>query len=118
MESDMDFEKFRKKHNAARRKQLAEQLKLQAEILCESHKETRKRRAVLNNMLSVILELLRADAHMNQEKRKALAQHFENSAFGGTPIVEVGDDVFDRDMIHINGSFAVSDLAKKMIWKQ
>jgi hypothetical protein len=55
---------------------------------------------------------------MNQEKRKALAQHFENSAFGGTPIVEVGDDVFDRDMIHINGSFAVSDLAKKMIWKQ
>lgn len=99
----------------ARKRQLLDQLKLQADILCESHDE-RKEAVILSRMMHIILGMT-ARRGLNNVTRQALADHFVDCANPGDPTIELGGP-HDRDSLYINGSFRVSDLAKRLVWTQ
>lgn len=109
-----DNDKRRREH--ARRQQLFEQLRLQAEILCDSNKEG-KQTVVLNRMMLIILDIT-GQRGLNSAKRQALADHFTDCALsqeGST--VELGGGE-DRNVISISGNYDISDLAKRIAWSQ
>lgn len=97
----------------ARKRQLFEQLRLQADILCDSHDE-KKEVVVMSRMVHIILGMT-AQRGLNETKRQALANHFVDCANAGDPTIELGGP-YDRDTLYLNGSFRVSDLAKRITW--
>lgn len=109
-----DNNKRRREH--ARRQQLFEQLRLQADILCTTRAES-KQTIVLNRMMLVIMEIT-GQRGLNSAKRQALADHFTDCALsqeGST--VELGGGQ-DRNTISISGNYDISDLAKRIAWSQ
>lgn len=97
----------------ARKRQLFEQLRLQADILCDSHDE-RRESIILSRMVHIILGMT-AQRKLNNVTRQALANHFVDCANPGDPTIELGGP-YDGDNLYINGSFRVSDLAKRITW--
>jgi hypothetical protein len=104
--------KAQKRH---RKKQLFEQLRLQAEILCDSHEESRQT-IVLNRMMRVILDIV-GERKINQAARQALADHFTDCATSTLPTVELGGPHV-RNAIHLDGHFDIGDLAKRITWTE
>lgn len=110
-----DNEKRRREH--ARRQQLFQQLRLQAEILCDSNKQEHKQTVILNRMMLIILDVV-GQRGLNSAKRQALADHFTDCALsqeGST--VELGGGQ-DRDVISISGNYNIADLAKRIAWSE
>jgi hypothetical protein len=99
----------------ARKRQLYEQLRLQADILCDSHDE-RKEAIILSRMTHIILGMTSA-RRLNNVTRQALADHFVDCAQPGEPTIELGGP-YDRNSLYLNGSFRVDDLAKRVVWTQ
>lgn len=107
-----DNDKRRREY--ARRQRLFEQLRLQAEILCDSNKES-KQTIVLNRMMLIIMDIT-GQRGLNSAKRQALADHFTDCALsqeGST--IELGGGE-DRDVISISGNYNIADLAKRIAW--
>jgi len=109
MSQDQDDKRFRRRVLAmkarARRRLLVDQLQLQAQVLCESHKS--KQAEVAGRMLKVVLELLR-----NKGSGDALVRHMEGCAYHGVPFVRR-----DGNMLHIDGHFDIRDLSRRMVWE-
>ena len=106
----------KRRREYARRQQLFEQLRLQAEILCDSNKES-KQTVVLNRMMLIILDIT-GQRGLNSAKRQALADHFTDCALsqeGST--IELGGGE-DRNVISISGNYDIADLAKRIAWSQ
>src|SRR5258705_753663 len=99
----------------ARKRQLLEQLRLQADILCDSH-DPRKEEIIMGRMMNIILGMT-VQRRLNNVTRQALADHFTDCANAGDPQIELGG-AYDRDSLYLNGSFRVSDLAKRVVWTQ
>lgn len=99
-----------------KRKVLYEQLRLQAEMLCESH-DTLKTREILSRMFGLMLEVTKQERSLNAEARQVLADHFIDSSYdtGAEPDVELGGP-HNRNALHLSGSFDVEELAKRLVW--
>lgn len=97
----------------ARKRQLFDQLRLQADILCDSHDE-RRESIILSRMMHIILGMT-AQRRLNGVTRQALADHLVDCANPGEPQIELGGS-YDRDSLYLNGSFRISDLAKRLVW--
>jgi hypothetical protein len=97
------------------RRRTFEQLRLQAEILCDEC-ESHKQDVILNRMMGIILDEVRP-RRLNHETRKALADHFNDCLYdrGTEAIVELGGS-FERNMLHLAGSFDIGDLSKRIVW--
>lgn len=93
----------------ARRKLLLAILRLQAEIAFESNSQH-----TLQRMLVTLAELLRLPK-VSKERREALVEILENSAYSDQPQIVLGGE-FSRDVLTVSGSFDVRDLARKMVW--
>jgi hypothetical protein len=105
----------KRQRERARRKQLYEQLLLQAEILCESYRQEGKATVVLNRMMLIILEII-GERGLNSVKRQALADHFTDSAISKeTSTIELGG-TGDTNTLYLDGAFRFSDLAKRITW--
>jgi hypothetical protein len=99
----------------ARRRRLFEQLRLQADVLCDSY-EDHKQTVVLGRMMNIILDIV-GERSLNSETRQALADHFVDSAYDKSidPTVKLGG-TGERNVLHLDGLFDISDLAKRIIW--
>jgi hypothetical protein len=99
----------------ARRKRLFEQLRLQADVLCDSN-EDHKQTVVLGRMMNIILDIV-GHRSLNDVTRQALANHFSDSAYDKSldPTVKLGGSG-ERNMLHLDGLFDITDLAKRIIW--
>ena len=106
----------RRSEERARRSRLFERLRLQSEILCDTH-EDGKQNVILSRMMRIILEA--KGAKLNGETRQALADHFADSVYdrGTTNTVELGGP-FERNLLHLAGSFDIGDLAKRIVWTE
>lgn len=105
MASDRNQERKRKRR---RETVLIHRLRLQAEVLCESHGTGRQE--IAKRMLPVLLELLTVP-RVNDQRRKELADVLAGASYGDDQTIWVeGDEIF------IHGSFGVKDLAKRMVW--
>ena len=110
-----DNDKRRREY--ARRQRLFEQLRLQAEILCDSNKQEHKQTIVLNRMMLVIMDIT-GHRGLNSAKRQALADHFTDCALsqeGST--IELGGGQ-DRNIISISGNYDIADLSKRIAWSE
>jgi hypothetical protein len=98
------------------RRVLYEQLRLQADILCDSNDRERER-AVLSRMFGLMLEVTKQERKINAQTRQVLADHFMDSPYaaGDEPSVELGGPD-DRNHLHISGSFDVEELSKRLVW--
>ena len=98
------------------RRRLYEQLRLQADILCDSH-ETQRERAILSRMLSLMLEITKQERKLNAQTRQVLADHFVDSPYaaGDEPSVQLGGP-HNRNSLYLSGSFDVEELAKRFVW--
>jgi hypothetical protein len=106
-----------KKAERARRKRLFGQLRLQADILCESYDKEAKSTVIIGRMMLIILEII-GQRSLNSEKRQALADHFTDSAFSKEgSVVELGG-AGNRDRIYISGEYSIGDLAKRIAWSE
>jgi hypothetical protein len=105
----------KRRRDHARRRQLFEQLRLQAEVLCDSHEEG-KQTIVLGRMMNIILGIV-GERRLNDATRQELANHLTDSANGGPDItrVELGG-TGDRNTLYLDGTFRIEDLAKRIIW--
>jgi hypothetical protein len=106
-----------RRREQARRRRLFEQLRLQAEILCDSYKQEHKQTVVLNRMMLIIMDIT-GQRGLNSAKRQALADHFTDCALsqeGST--VELGGGA-DRNVISISGNYDIADLAKRIAWSE
>jgi hypothetical protein len=106
----------KRKQERARRKFQFEHLRLQADILCDSHKEEARQTVILNRMMLIILDII-GDRGLNDAKREALADHFTDCASTRSTSVELGG-TGDRDSLYLDGAFRVSDLAKRIAWSE
>jgi len=107
----------KRRRERARRRQLFEQLRLQAEILCDSYNQEAKSTVVLGRMMLIILDIT-GGRRLNAARRQALADHFTDCALsqeGST--VELGGGE-DRDVISISGHYNIDDLAKRIAWSE
>ena len=110
-----DNDKRRREY--ARRQRLFEQLRLQAEILCDSYKKEAKQTVVLNRMMLIIMDIT-GQRGLNSAKRQALANHFTDCALSQEgSVVELGGGQ-DRDVISISGNYNIADLAKRISWSE
>ena len=99
----------------ARRRQLFDQLKLQADILYESYNNEAKSTVILGRMMLIILDVV-GMRKMNNAKREALVDHLTDSAINKEgSVIELGG-TGNRDMVHISGNYSISDLAKRIAW--
>ena len=99
----------------ARRRQLFDQLKLQADILCESYNNEAKSTIIIGRMMLIILDVV-GMRKMNNAKREALVDHLTDSAINKEgSVIELGG-TGNRDMVHISGNYSISDLAKRIAW--
>lgn len=103
-----------KKQRRDERHTLFEQLRLQAEILCDS-RDAQRERAVLSRMLNLILDVTKQERRLNAQTRQVLADHFSDCAYDGTPDVELGGP-YNRNALHLSGSFDVEELSKRIVW--
>lgn len=104
-----------RKAERAKRKQLFERLKLQADILCESYNSEAKSTVILGRMMLILLEIV-GKRGMNSERRQALADHFTDCATSPAgSVVELGGPS-DRDIIYISGHYRIGDLARRIAW--
>lgn len=112
----MTRDNAQRRKDYARKKEMFRRLKLQADILYDSNSE-REQTIVLNRMMLIILEVV-GQRKLNDVRRQAIANHFTDSAVGGTDCnVELGGEG-DRDIIHLSGSFRIDDLAKRITWSE
>ena len=104
----------RRSDERARRHRLFEQLRLQSEILCDSH-EDGKQNVILERMMRIMLEI--RGEKLNDETRQALANHFADSVYdrGTENTVELGGP-YERNLLHLAGSFDIGDLSKRLTW--
>lgn len=104
-----------RRQQAARRKYLFQQLKLQADILCDSHEEGRQS-MILGRMMNILLDIL-GPRSLNETSRKTLAEHFKDSLFdkGSNATVELGGP-FERNALRLDGVFDIGDLTKRLTW--
>jgi|SoimicMinimDraft_3_1059731.scaffolds.fasta_scaffold93878_2 hypothetical protein len=101
----------------ARRRQLFDQLKLQADILCESYNNEAKSTIIIGRMMLIILEVI-GQRGLNSAKKQALADHFTDSAISKEgSVVELGGPG-NRDRICISGEYSLGDLAKRLAWSE
>jgi len=105
----------KRRREYSRRRRLHEQLRLQADVLCDSHEEGRQT-IVLNRMMNLILDIV-GERNLNSETRQALANHFSDCPYdkGHANSVELGGS-FERDMLSLEGSFDIRELSKRIIW--
>lgn len=106
----------KRRADRARRKQLFERLRLQAELLCESYKQEHKSTIILSRMMMIILEIV-GRRSLNSAKKQALADHLADSTATGEPSIQLGGGE-DRDIISISGHFSFNDLAKRIAWSE
>jgi hypothetical protein len=100
-----------------RRKRLFEQLRLQADILCDSYRDDRRVAVILSRMLLVILDII-GKRGLNSAKRQALADHFTDCAVDtGKQSIELGGGQ-DKDLLYLDGAFNIGDLAKRIAWSE
>lgn len=112
---DKDKRRARDRRRAVRRRYIVAQLRLQSDVLCESHtKNKAKDRAIIARMLRNVL-ILMGDSTLNQAKREAFRDHLSDCAYTIEPFVELGEE-FERDLVHISGVFNMRELSKRMIW--
>lgn len=104
----------KRRADRARRKQLFERLRLQADILCDSYDSEGKASVILSRMLLIILDIV-GNRSMNSAKREALANHFSDCSIGNKRTVELGGTGY-RNAIRLDGSFDIGDLAKRIAW--
>jgi hypothetical protein len=98
-----------------RRRQLYEQLRLQSEILCDSYRDDGRATVVLSRMMLIILDIV-GERGLNDVRRQALADHFTDSSIHKTSdTIELGG-TGDTDTLYLDGSFRISDLAKRIAW--
>ena|SRR6186713_2044734 len=105
----------KRRREYSRRRRLHEQLRLQADVLCDSHEEGRQT-IVLNRMMNLILDIV-GERNLNSETRQALANHFSDCPYdkGHANTVELGG-AYERNMLSLDGQFDISDLAKRIVW--
>jgi hypothetical protein len=105
----------KRRREYSRRRRLYEQLKLQADILYDSH-EDHKETVILGRMMNIILDIV-GQRGLNSETRQALADHFVDSAYDKSidPTVELGG-TDERNVLHLDGLFDIADLAKRIVW--
>jgi len=111
--SRSDTRNEKRRAESARRKRLFEQLRLQGEVLCDSHKEGQQT-IVLSRMLNIILDIV-GTRKLNSETRQALADHFKDSAEMYEGAVRLGGEE-DRNTLYLDGAFRIEDLAKRIVW--
>lgn len=98
----------------ARTFQLYQRLHLQAEMLCESHRDEELEAQIpliLDRMLSALLELKKA-YKLDDKARDSLVTiliHCQSQEF---PYVK-----YDGNQLHINGYFDMAALAERMVWQ-
>lgn len=102
----------RRKAREQSRRDAYERIKLLAELLCESH-SSQKVRELEGKILSLLLETM--PKRVNDNVRVQFMEHLLNCSYGGEPTVVIDDEI-SRDIVFINGHFAVSDLARRMVW--
>ena len=98
------------------RKRLYEQLRLQADLLCDSH-DRQTEREVLSRMFSLMLEITKQERKLNAPARQVLADHFADSTYaaGTETRVELGG-AEERNHLYLCGSFDVEELSKRIVW--
>jgi len=98
------------------RRLLYEQLRLQADILCDSH-DREKERQVLSRMFGLMLDITKQERKLNAPTRQVLADHFADSIYaaGTETRVELGGSE-ERNHLYLCGSFDVEELAKRIVW--
>lgn len=102
--------------NAERRhrRRLAKALVLQAEIVSESHeKDPARMQEALGRMLKTVMEL-RVDSRVADTRRSDLVEHLRDCAYG-TAYVEQDDE--SVNLLIVEGTFDLSKLNKRMVWK-
>lgn len=91
-------------------KAMAELLRLQAELLCDSHSASVQEELVQRLFCTVMRLLPKKQA--KKAKRRALHELFVNSAYDGVPtVIATGDSIF------LNGAFDVDLLCSQIVWK-
>lgn len=106
----------RKRERRAKRRQQFAQLKLQAEILCDSHQNEGRQTIVIGRMMNIILDIV-GQRKLNERSRQVLANHFEDSAFRTEGAVQLGGEG-DRDAIFLDGAFRIDELARRLVWSE
>jgi hypothetical protein len=107
----------KRRREYARRRQLFEQLRLQADVLCMTHTEG-KETVVLGRMMNIILDVI-GERKLNSVTRQALANHFSDCLYdhGTNPTIKLGG-TDERNMLHLDGQFDIADLAKRIVWTE
>lgn len=87
----------------------------QAELAIAAIRRERdgKRTAALRRLLRVVLQL-NARRTLNDQLRDAFCQAFVESAYGSDAIVQRDEAV--KDVVTVDGSFDLSELAKRLTW--
>jgi hypothetical protein len=98
-----------------RRRQLCNQLRLQAEILCESHRHEGRQNVVLSRMFNIILDL--KGNRLNDTSRQILANHFIDCGYLHEGQVELGGEG-NRNALYLDGAFRIDELAKRITWSE
>jgi hypothetical protein len=106
----------RRRRERARRRMLFEQLRLQADILCDSHREEARQTIVLNRMLNIILDIV-GPRKINDVSRQALADHFYDCAHRREGSVQLGGEG-ERNALHLDGAFRIDELARRIVWSE
>lgn len=110
-----DRNEQRRKARALRRQQYG-QLKLQADILCESHRNDGQQTIILSRMMNIILDIV-GRRKLNDQSRQVLADHFEDCAIRVEGAVQLGGDG-DKDAIFLDGAFRIDELARRIVWSE
>lgn len=89
---------------------LRETLKLQGDLLCESHTEShngdRERR-----MFEALLELMKLD-RLSDERKQSFGDALFKASLFGTSV----DIRFSGNIVTIHGDFDLREVAKRMVW--
>lgn len=107
--------KSKRQQGRIRRRMLCEQLRLQAEILCESHRHEGQQNIVLNRMFNIILDL--KHDRINETSRQILANHFVDCGYLHEGSVELGGEG-NRNALYLDGAFKIDELAKRLTWSE
>ena len=104
----------RKRERRAKRRQQFAQLKLQADILCDSHQDEGRQTVIIGRMMNIILDII-GRRNLNDQSRQVLANHFEDCAFRAEGAVQLGGEG-DKDAIFLDGAFRIDELARRLVW--
>lgn len=95
-----------KRDTAARLKQ---QLRLQGELLCDSHKDFHNE--ILGRMMKAIGAIL--NLRLSEDKKASLAAVFDQCKWREEQVTEIS---WSGNMIHLCGEFDLRELAKRIVW--